>query len=109
MATLISSKPSGCFRAMINDKTSKQINDALEESMKINPTPLPQKEAQIRLLTRTFTESCYCGCGTQTDFGYTIRNLMEWIDKRNTATEKDIHDINHKVRLYLTQFEECFE
>jgi hypothetical protein len=109
MAFLLSSKPSGCYRSMINEQTQSYIAKALEHSMLIHPNPLPPKEGQIRHLSRSFTESCSCGCGTQTDYGYVIRNLMCAIKERNEATEETIHQCNLKVRQWLTKFEECFE
>ena len=109
MSVLLSSKPGGCYRAMINEQTQSYVAKALEHSMLIHSTPLPPKLEQIRYLTRTFTDSCSCGCGTQTDYGYVIRNLMAAIDERNEATEETIHECNIKVRTWLTKFEECFE
>ena len=109
MAILLSSKPGGCYRGMLNEKTQAYVNNALEQSMVLNPTSLPPKENQAGLLSRTFTDSCSCGCGTQKDYGYIIANVMEAIYERNTATEETIHQCNIKVRKWLTTFEDCFD
>jgi len=94
---------------MINEQTQSYIAKALDYSMLIHPNPLPPKEGQIRHLSRSFTESFSCGCGTKTDYGYVIRNLMDAIAERNETMYYTIHRCNLKVRQWLTKFEECFE